>query len=819
MGQAIAKQGVVTDFRTDRALRRSSRREYDNDSMADKRRPGEITHEDLDGYMFAKYNTEIAELSQMLLMPGKCSELVVLHGKEIENMLNGGLSAEDFAALSEKRNLIKAGSFVSKDGRILRLQYLFEPNLAAGIRKKGALDVTQEVCRNTSIFYVKLARLFNAILFMLHTTSEDRRFTLNESTDMKAKLIGWEDPDNLSHPLRMTQMAPRGVTEKNSDDSPDDEVDSPDDDDSLEDDDDILDDDSVFLEDSDDDETQNNETQKNEQIGGEPGKKNKKKQSGPKKEKIPRNVFERRMMQEMAREMTRLIPSLKNISFSRLRLTHMLNRSAHTWEDAYAKFHIRFNKNKDKYEIDYNVPISEESKIYIQPLFCNANLGMPDAPQARDVIKGGYRTWKGIGGIRPDPEVEKKEEPVEEEGAIEEEKENAVEEEDEEEKEEKEDEEEKEEKEEKEDEEEGAIEGAVEEEKEDKQSRQNASEEVVQKLEGKSDNVSTFSFYYAGNEDYYAGEYDAGEYEGKGKGKGKGKGAQGAQGKGAQGAQGKGAQGKGAQGAQGKGAQGKGNAYSTYDAYHPATLGDIQSFMVLESLFYDEWGSGFETGRKMSPNNERLYKKAVEKLAEVFMEKRDREYKKPTRFSEVRFRDVRSKIYLNYFCENNENANDAADLEPTRNAKDVLRRPITVPYIIKGSREEKYILLIVEYLNKMRAFEKKLYKVLNRIFTKTEVFIVKNGERQVQYTTNSDLTMKTMNDLTETVRDEGIEYMMECERIFQKAMYQYKMMVFKYYDEYIRSARNTMLKKSQPNLATKEIGYWDQMHSDTLFQS
>jgi hypothetical protein len=76
-----------------------------------------------------------------------------------------------------------------------------------------------------------------------------------------------------------------------------------------------------------------------------------------------------------------------------------------------------------------------------------------------------------------------------------------------------------------------------------------------------------------------------------------------------------------------------------------------------------------------------------------------------------------------------------------------------------------------------------------------------------------------MNDLTETVRDEGIEYMMECERIFQKAMYQYKMMVFKYYDEYIRSARNTMLKKSQPNLATKEIGYWDQMHSDTLFQS
>ena len=84
-----------------------------------------------------------------------------------------------------------------------------------------------------------------------------------------------------------------------------------------------------------------------------------------------------------------------------------------------------------------------------------------------------------------------------------------------------------------------------------------------------------------------------------------------------------------------------------------------------------------------------------------------------------------------------------------------------------------------------------------------------HGEKYT-YRIHPEFSKNDLDDLSNRVRDEGVDFLIGCERIFQKAMRIYKLLVIEHHSGTIENRRVNM--KRNPNqfqYSEREMEYWN----------
>lgn len=271
----------------------------------------------------------------------------------------------------------------------------------------------------------------------------------------------------------------------------------------------------------------------------------------------------------------------------------------------------------------------------------------------------------------------------------------------------------------------------------------------------------------------------------------------------------------------GKGKKGKGTAKNKKQnnnqkgntgKWVSASLTDIKPFPYIEALYYDSWTfspsneeSSYKNEPAMSTDARIKHASAVRRLADVFSDSTGRV--EPTTFGEVRLRDLRMIEHINYFCE--PVSRPVAPNQMNHGSIDILNQPIKIERLKSVAYAEKYVNVVVDYLNEMISFEEKLFRWLGELFEKKER-VTSEGRAESRYVINHRLTRARLTTLTRDVRDAAIDFFVGCEKRFQDAMYYYKMLALGIFSTHYANRQQS--NRNNVNFANRERTFWNLLH-------
>ena len=676
-------------------------------------------------------------INHLIFDPRLCSRFIVLHAESMKDLvLHKELDLDQLINLVKDREITPKGAIVGKDDQTMNLRYFFDDEnkyVDNDDEQRSGVTVTlSSVCHKTAVFYSDIERLFNTIIFCIHTTSSkgvplsidpayDGRAEKSERATLSDAALATADAG--ADPLDDFGFVEGLVEEQRRRDAEDEEIDEDDEDEDDEDEEDEDDDEGDEDEDEDEDEvvkdkndedddekaessdsSDSSESSDNDdkdtdssssddddanpsqrqQTGGKKGKKNGKNNSNAKKYLL----FVDRLIQDRQRHTDQLISSFESAGFSRIRLNQMLMRDDISSPPNADDLNI-YRDRDGKYKIDYD----NKKPIYITPSFCNSNL--------KAAFKGNNNQGQGKGN---------------------------------------------------------------------------------------------------NNQGQGKGNNNQGQGQGRRNNRTRRRGRNGGMSRGGKGKKGKGTS---KNGDSQKGSTGK---------WIPASLTDIKPFPYIEALYYDSWTfspsneeSRYKNEPAMSTDARIKHASAVRRLADVFSESIGRV--EPATFGEIRLRDLRTIEHINYFCE--PVSRPIAPNQMGHGNIDILNQPIKIERLKSVAYADKYVNVVVDYLNEMISFEERLFRWLGEIFEKKER-VTSEGRAESRYVINHRLTRARLTTLTRDVRDATIDFLICCEKRFQDAMYYYKMLTLGIFSTHYVNRQHS--NRNNVSFANRERTFWNLLH-------
>jgi hypothetical protein len=213
----------------------------------------------------------------------------------------------------------------------------------------------------------------------------------------------------------------------------------------------------------------------------------------------------------------------------------------------------------------------------------------------------------------------------------------------------------------------------------------------------------------------------------------------------------------------------------------------------------------------MSKTSRDKYENDLKRLASVFTGSNTNSL--PKAFKDIRLQEIRHKKFINYFCE----TDTKKDFGDDSHSKNILDQPIIVQSLNTNGTAMMYVEIIKEYITNMETFEKRMMTHMRNMFQRIESVDPATNQLSQSFRINPKCNNTILENMTNEVRDECVDFLIQCEQNFQKAMRLYKQMVIQQFQQRIRvdRQRDMATDPQKFNYMNNELNLWINLTQST----